>query len=355
MQYKFPHQSLLLEGRTFDKNSPREILQYALGGMLYMPANRTKIAEDILTNKHTYMHSVCLDLEDAIGDNAVEEAIQILKTTLSQIHQAITQKTFPIANLPLIFVRVRTPNQLKELYQTLPHELFTVLTGFNFPKFDRSNLNDYLQIFTEIQNEIPSKLYFNPILESKAIMNKQNRLTELHYIQRKCSAYSDSILNIRVGATDFCNLFGLRRKASQTIYDIRVVTDCFTDIINTFGSNYTIAGPVWEYFQSATGDTSWKTGLERELKLDKLNGFFGKTAIHPSQLALIAKNNIVSEEDYQDALSILGMNQSLIGVTKSSHHNKMNEGKTHINWAQKIITQANIYGVKIDSPKDNSC
>ena len=347
MQYKFPNQSLLMSGQTFDKNSPREILQYALGGMLYMPANRTKIVEDILSQKHTHMTSLCLDLEDAIGDNAVEEAIQILKTTLTRLHQALKQKTFDIADLPLIFVRVRTPNQLKELSDKLPHELFSVLTGFNFPKFDRSNLKDYLQVFTEIQNGIPSKLYFNPILESQTIMNKQNRLTELHYIQRKLSAHSDSILNIRVGATDFCNLFGLRRKTNQTIYDIRVVTDCFTDIINIFGANYTIAGPVWEYFESPTlDDASWKTGLRQELALDKLNGFFGKTAIHPSQLPIIAENNIISEEDYQDALSILGMNQSLIGVTKSSRQNKMNEGKTHINWAQKIITQANIYGVK---------
>ena len=346
MQYNFPNQSLVLSGQTFDKNSPREILQYALGGMLYMPANRTKIVEDILSQKHSYMKSLCLDLEDAIGDNAVEEAIQILKATLTQLHQALKQEIFDIADLPLIFVRVRTPNQLKELSNRLPHQLFTVLTGFNFPKFDRGNLTDYLQVFTEIQNNISSKLYFNPILESPAIMNKQNRLTELHYIQRKLSAHSDSILNIRVGATDFCNLFGLRRKASQTIYDICVVTDCFTDIINTFGANYTIAGPVWEYFESKTDDTSWKTGLNRELALNKLNGFFGKTAIHPSQLPIIAESNIVSEEDYQDALSILGMNQSLIGVTKSSRQNKMNEGKTHINWAQKIITQANLYGVK---------
>ena len=62
-----------------------------------------------------------------------------------------------------------------------------------------------------------------------------------------------------------------------------------------------------------------------------LNGFIGKTAIHPSQLETIAKNNIVSEEDYQDSIKILEMDKEFTGVVKSFSGNKMNEGKTHFN------------------------
>ena len=76
------------------------------------------------------------------------------------------------------------------------------------------------------------------------------------------------------------------------------------------------------------------------------NGFFGKTAIHPVQLPVIAKSNIVEEEDYQDALNIMGMSSGLIGVAKGHSGNKMNEVKTHSHWAKKIIAQANVYGVK---------
>lgn len=220
------------------------------------------------------------------------------------------------------------------------------MTGFNFPKFDRSNAAEYLRTFDELRNTVPTKLYFNPILESKSIMYRQNRVSELSYLQRKLSGFSDNILNIRVGATDFCNIFGIRRKMNQTIYDIGVVADCFADIINFFGKNYVVAGPVWEYFDSNGKDGLWKSGLEKELGLDKLNGFFGKTSIHPVQLPVIAESNVVDEEDYRDAQNIMGMSNGLIGVAKGHGGNKMNEVKTHSHWAKKIIAQANIYGVK---------
>ena len=183
-------------------------------------------------------------------------------------------------------------------------------------------------------------------------MYRQNRVTELSYIQRKLSGFSDNILNIRVGATDFCNIFGMRRKITQTIYDIGVVADCFTDIINFFGKNYVVAGPVWEYFDSKGEDGPWKSGLMNELELDKLNGFFGKTSIHPVQLPVIAESNIVDEEDYQDAQNIMGMSNGLIGVAKGHGGNKMNEVKTHSHWAKKIIAQANVYGVKATDKGD---
>lgn len=346
MKYEFKDTEMLIKGIEFDKSSPREILQYAIGGMLYMPATRTKIVQDVIEQKNPDMKSICLDLEDSIGDDTVEEALILLRSTLSKLHTAMKENTLSVDNLPLIFIRVRNPEQLRTLKNTLSQEQLGIITGFNFPKFDSSNAAEYIRAFNEIQHKSLTKLYFNPILESKNIMYKQNRLEELTYIQRKLSGFSDHILNIRVGATDFCNIFGIRRKMSQTIYDIGVVADCFTDIVNFFGKNYVISGPVWEYFNSQGEDGLWKTGLERELTLDKLNGFFGKTSIHPVQLPVIAKSNIVDEEDYKDAQNIMGMSGGLIGVAKGSAGNKMNEVKTHSNWARKIIAMANVYGVK---------
>ena len=344
MQYEF--KDMLINGTEFNKGSSREVLQYAIGGMLYMPATRTKIVQDVIEQKNPDIKSICLDLEDSIGDDTVEEALIMLRSTLSKLCTAVENGTLSINKLPLIFIRVRNPEQLKELKNTLSQEQFGIITGFNFPKFDSTNAAEYLRIFNEIRNTVPEKLYFNPILESKNIMYKQNRLEELTYIQRKLSGFSDHILNIRVGATDFCNIFGIRRKMSQTIYDIGVVADCFTDIVNFFGKNYVISGPVWEYFNSQGEDGLWKTGLEKELSFDKLNGFFGKTSIHPVQLPVIAKSNIVDEEDYKDAQNIMGMSDGLIGVAKGSAGNKMNEVKTHSNWARKILTIASVYGVK---------
>lgn len=344
MKYEF--EDMLINGTEFNKESSREVLQYAIGGMLYMPATRTKIVQDIIEQKNPDIKSICLDLEDSIGDDTVEEALIMLRSTLSKLHTAIEEKTLSINKLPLIFIRVRNPEQLKTLKNTLSQEQLGIITGFNFPKFDSSNAAEYIRAFNELQHKSLTKLYFNPILESKNIMYKQNRLEELAYIQRKLSGFSDHILNIRVGATDFCNIFGIRRKMNQTIYDINVVADCFADIVNFFGKNYVISGPVWEYFNSQGERGPWKTGLEKELSLDKINGFFGKTSIHPVQLPIIAKSNIVNEEDYNDAMSIMGMSTGLIGVAKGNTGNKMNEVKTHSNWARKILAIASVYGVK---------
>lgn len=346
MKYELKHLEMIHEGGEFNKFSPREVLQYAIGGLLYMPATRMKIVQDILEKKNEDIKSICLDLEDSVGDDTVEEAVLMLRSTLSKLYQAVEDNVLSLSDLPLIFVRVRSPQQLKELKDTLTNEQFSVLTGFNFPKFECSNAAEYLRTFDELRNTVPTKLYFNPILESKSIMYRQNRMNELSYLQRKLSGFSDNILNIRVGATDFCNIFGIRRKMNQTIYDIGVVADCFADIINFFGKNYVVAGPVWEYFNSNGKDGLWKSGLEKELGLDKLNGFFGKTSIHPVQLPVIAESNVVDEEDYRDAQNIMGMSNGLIGVAKGHGGNKMNEVKTHSHWAKKIIAQANIYGVK---------
>lgn len=346
MKYTFEHLNMIHKGEEFDKNSSREVLQYAIGGLLYMPATRMKIAQDILDKKNPNMKAICLDLEDSVGDDTVEEAVLMLRTTLSKLHQAIKEELLLVSELPLIFVRVRNPQQLKDLKEILGDDLLSVLTGFNFPKFDRSNAAEYLRAFDDIRNTVPTKLYFNPILESKSIMYRQNRVSELSYLQRKLSGFSDNILNIRVGATDFCNIFGMRRKMTESIYDVGVVADCFVDIVNFFSKNYVVAGPVWEYFDSEGKDGLWKEGLQAELNLDKLNGFFGKTAIHPVQLPVIAESNVVDEEDYQDALNIMGMSNGLIGVAKGYSGNKMNEVKTHSHWAKKIISRANIYGVK---------
>ena len=86
--------------------------------------------------------------------------------------------------------------------------------------------------------------------------------------------------------------------------------------------------------------------------LDKLNGFIGKTCIHPSQLKYVQESNIVTYEQYKDATAILGMADGLIGVKKGYNNNKMNEVKTHSTWAKKIIGLAEVYGVLAEEKPD---
>ena len=123
--------------RTFDKNSGKEVLQYAVGGLLYMPGTNTKIAKKILNKEDANMKSLVLCLEDSIGDSIVEQAEECVKDTLSEIYNAISNRKFHISDLPLIFIRVRECGQMTRLVQKCGDSISTI-TGFVLPKFNKS-------------------------------------------------------------------------------------------------------------------------------------------------------------------------------------------------------------------------
>jgi hypothetical protein len=114
----------------------------------------------------------------------------------------------------------------------------------------------YFEILENYNDEKPSSapmLYGLPILESGPVIYKESRTHTLQTIKEILEQYKNLVLNVRIGATDFSSLFGLRRSPDMTIYDITPIRDCVADIINIFGrvdASYVISGPVWEYFPS---------------------------------------------------------------------------------------------------------
>lgn len=337
--------------RAFDKNSGKEVLQYAVGGLLYMPGTNTKISKKILNKEDPNLKSLVLCLEDSIGDSIVEQAEECVKNTLSEFYNAIESKEFSISDLPLIFIRVRECGQMTRLVQKCGDSISTI-TGFVIPKFNQVNSSAYIKEFQAILDSLNTPLYLMPIIESKDIMHKPTRLDNLCYIYNAIKEISDNVLCIRIGGTDFCNIFGIRRPINATIWDIAVVSDCISDIINIFGADYIVSGPTWEFFENKDecNETAWAAGLKKELFYDKLNGIIGKTCIHPSQIPYIQQSLIVSETDYNNALQVLSMStQSFVGVKKGTSGNQMNESKTHINWAKKILALSGIYGIKQDN------
>ena len=337
--------------QKFDKNSGKEILQYALGALLYMPGTNTKIAKKILNKENTNMKSMVLCLEDSIGDSIVEQAEKNVIHTITELNNAIVSGNFSVSDLPLIFIRVREHGQMKKLTKMLGNCISTI-TGFVLPKFNKNNADIYIQEFEQILDISKFPLYLMPIIESKDIMYKPYRMENLCYIHSKLQPISNNVLCIRIGGVDFCNIFGIRRSINTSIWDISVVSNCISDIINIFATDYIISGPTWEFFENKTkpDETAWIDGLKREVFLDKINGLIGKTCIHPSQIPFIQQSLVVTESEYHNALQILSMSsQSLIGVKKGINGNQMNESKTHINWAKKILALSGIYGIKKDN------
>ncbi|MEK5377185.1 HpcH/HpaI aldolase/citrate lyase family protein [Paenibacillus sp. FSL P2-0173] len=366
----------------FHNRSPKSILAYAIGAALYMPATRSEVAEEIKNGKHEGLTTVILDLEDAIGDHQVGQAEQSLAQQLLQLLSYVRTGMMSEQQLPLLFVRVRSVEQLERLLNGLGESL-SLLTGFVLPKFSSDNGRAYFSLIAEFNRNMHTGagnesnmpvLYGLPILESSKIIYRETRWKELLSIKEILDEYQEYVLNVRIGATDFSSLYGLRRSPDITIYEIAVIRDCIADIINLFGrvgSNYVISGPVWEYFShrervfkpqlrvSPFEDALGKPGrhlrmdfisdavdgLIREVMMDKENGIIGKTIIHPSHIKPVQAMYAVTHEEYMDALEIVERNDGSLGVFKSTYANKMNEIKPHLNWAHRIINRSKVYGV----------
>ena len=311
------------------------LLAYQLGGLLYTPALNTEIGEKVRDRAIPGLRSVALCLEDSVSDNALEEAEQELCKTLDTLSDC--------TELPLLFVRVRTPQHLVRVHRLLGARE-KLLCGYVLPKFDLSNAEEYMYLLEDFNRDRPKTLYFMPILESGMVASIVHRRDNLVQIKAIIDTQKERILNVRVGGNDFCNLFGIRRHEDQTIYEIGVIRDVLADIINVFGTDYVVSGPVWEYFG---GDIhgKWAVGLRREIESDKLNGFVGKTAIHPSQLPVIDAALRVRKSDYEDAKKILGWTGESYAVQKSAAGTRMNEVKCHSRWARKVLALAEVYGV----------
>lgn len=314
-------------------------LKYSVGALLYSPAVNTKIGRSVISGKFGNRYSLALCLEDTIADDTVEMAEQQLLETLREIYTADRESFY----LPKIFIRVRVPEQLTRVYDSLG-ELAGIVTGFIFPKYTLTNCEDYNSRLVEINSRSEKKVYMMPILESRDIVDYASRRETLCGIKAAVDSVKEYVLNIRVGGNDFSNEFSARRHYDETIYDILPICQLFGDILTVFSREYVVSGPVWEFFSS--DNEEWKTGLKHELKLDRLAGFIGKAVIHPKQISVVNDSLKVSSKDYADAKTILNWDETGLQVGKSFGGERMNEVKTHYNWAVRTLMLAEIYGVQ---------
>ena len=305
---------------------------------MYVPAINRDIGKKICEDVFADLDSLAFCLEDAITDDGVEEAEKQLVQTLAYISSNAADR------MPMLFVRVRNSAQFDRLPSLLGN-LIGLLTGVIFPKFDMSNAAEYCAITEKINSDRTRPLFIMPILESPSFINLETRRQTLLDTRKLLDGYRDYILNIRVGAMDFCRLHGLRRNIDQSIYDIGMVRDVLIDILAVFSDDYVVSAPVWEYFEGDNCDDRWKKGLENELRLDLTNGFIGKTIIHPTQIPIVKKWLKPCLIDYKDALDILGWKDVNLGVAKNSSGNRMNELATHVEWAKKIMCMSKVYGI----------
>ncbi|MEU8767638.1 HpcH/HpaI aldolase/citrate lyase family protein [Streptomyces griseus] len=377
------------EPRTFTADSPARMLSVALGATLYSPATRPSLADDVLKQAARGVVSMVLCLEDSIDDaevigaeaNLIRQFAELAARDAAAGPEGRTEGTAARdphgttdaagADVPLLFVRVREPAQIVDLVRRLGDSV-RMLSGFVLPKFTEDRGKPFLEALAEAESECGRRLFAMPVLESPELLHLETRGEILRGIARSVEKHRDRVLALRLGVTDFCSAYGLRRAPDMTAYDVHIVASVIADVVNVLGradgTGFTITGPVWEYFRRQ--ERIFKPqlrrspflegraeelrtaliehdldGLLREIELDRANGLLGKTCIHPSHVAPVHALSVVSHEEYTDAQDILSPERGGGGVLRSAYTNKMNEVKPHRAWAERTLQRAEVFGV----------
>lgn len=374
---------------TFTADSPARMLSVALGATLYSPATRLSLADDVFKQAARGVVSMVLCLEDSIDDaevtgaeaNLIRQFAELAARDAAAGTQAAASGTAPrdpreaadvvAADVPLLFIRVREPAQITDLVRRLGDSV-RMLSGFVLPKFTEERGRQFLEALDEAESECGRRLFAMPVLESPELLHLETRGEILQGIARSVEKHRDRVLALRLGVTDFCSAYGLRRAPDMTAYDVHIVASVIADVVNVLGradgTGFTITGPVWEYFRRQ--ERMFKPqlrrspflegraeelrtaliehdldGLLREIELDRANGLLGKTCIHPSHVAPVHALSVVSHEEYTDAQDILSPEREGGGVLRSAYTNKMNEVKPHRAWAERTLQRAEVFGV----------
>ncbi|HWU10865.1 MAG TPA: HpcH/HpaI aldolase/citrate lyase family protein [Streptomyces sp.] len=347
----------------FDAGSSSRMLSAALGATLYSPATRPRLADDVIKQAGHGVVSMVLCLEDSIDDAEVVGAEANLVRQFADLDARD-------AEVPLLFIRVREPEQIPDLVQRLGDSV-RLLSGFVLPKFTEDRGELFLEALTAAEADSGHRLFAMPVLESPELLHLETRGETLRGIARTVDKYRERVLALRLGVTDFCSAYGLRRAPDMTAYDVQIVGAVIGDVVNVLGradgTGFTITGPVWEYFRLQ--ERMFKPqlrrspfmgqaeelraaliehdldGLLREIELDRANGLLGKTCIHPSHVLPVHALSVVSHEEYSDAQDILRPERGGGGVLRSAYTNKMNEVKPHRAWAERTLQRAEVFGV----------
>lgn len=285
-----------------------------LGASLYVPATHQDLQKIANGELLCGVRSLIFCTEDAVAENELGYALFNLSLTLQ------TMATLPSVDR---FVRVRSPDILKRVLEMPGADR---LTGFVLPKITRYNFDDY---FCQIQH---TKHQLMPTLETVEVFDESEMKLLRQHLEIPC--VQERILALRIGGNDLLALLGIRRPRNMTIYRTPI-GPIISRLVTTFSPyGFGLTGPVFEHLDDPAL-------LAQEMKKDIAHGLVGKTAIHPSQIALIEEHYRVNSSDIEVALQIMSPNCPAV----FKMHESMCEVATHRSWAEGIVEQARVFGV----------
>lgn len=223
----------------------------------------------------------------------------------------------------MVFVRPRDAAMAAVLNEW---SLMRHVDGFVVPKLRLSNIHQWQQAVTRDELMLMPTLETAEVYDPSAMVELRGAMLEL---------LPERIIALRIGGNDLMGCLGLRRNPAMTLYStpMSYVIPMLCGIMGSAG--FALTAPVFEQLNTPQL-------LEHELALDLAHGLVGKTAIHPSQIAIIHKALQVSLEDLNSARHIVS--EAAPAVFK--FNDAMCEPATHYTWAQKTIERAHWQGVR---------
>ena len=291
----------------------------SMGASLYVPANHKSLMEVADGKRMTNVRSLIFCTEDAVSDKDLSWALFNLSVVLANMRTDLPAERF---------VRVRNPEVMARVLAMPGAEK---LTGFVIPKATRHNLDAYFRQIRDTDHMLM------PTLETAEVFSDW----EMRQFRKALEApgVRSRILALRIGGNDLLALLGLRRPRNMTLYRTPL-GPVIARLVTTFRPyGFVLTAPVFEHLDLPEL-------LDQEVAEDLAHGMVGKTAIHPSQIALIEQHYRVKPNDLAAARAILDVDSPAV----FQMHNSMCEVATHRAWAERLIEQSEVFGAHSDAP-----
>ena len=282
---------------------------------MYVPSTHPELKAIASGEKFQVLRSVIFCTEDAIHEKDVPAGLKNIESAMSEVN--VTNQA-----ALLRFVRVRNINVLKQLRAINGAEK---LTGVVIPKVTSKNAREYLELIEGTAWQVMLTLETAETFDR----NDNETLKEILLEER----FRPKILSLRIGGNDLLNVLHLRRPRMRTAYEspLRPLIDQLVLMFKPAGFN--LSAPVYEYMDEPAV-------LSREVEEDLIHGLFGKTVIHPNQIATVEAQYRVSKSEVAMAHAILASDAPAVFKMNGS----MCEPATHRNWANLILSRAKLYG-----------
>ncbi len=284
-----------------------------LGASLYVPALNAN-AERLAYGEMHGLRSIVICLEDSIREDQVGRALGELGRVLLRF----------AARPPAIGVYVR-PRDIGMLDHICSLPGIDRIQGFVLPKVTTSSLPLWLSAVMHDDHAIMPTIEGDEAFDRSALARLCDQLRP--YVHR--------VSAVRIGGNDILGLLGIRRSRVRSAYE-GPLGNVIRDIAGAFIPNgFSVAAPVFEHY--AALDV-----LRAEVEQDIEHGLLTKSAIHPSQIAVIQDAYRPSAIEMAEARTILDVSTPAV----FGSHGSMCEPATHARWAQSIVSRARTHGVR---------